>query len=41
MSPVFYISSLVMIAAIVANGFIKSRKKKIEQQNALQGLRQE
>ena len=41
MSPVFYISSLVMIAAIVANGFIKSRKKKIEQKNALQGLRQE
>ncbi len=30
MSPVFYIASLVMIIAIVANGIIKSRRKKDE-----------
>ena len=30
MSPIFYIASLIMILAIVANGIIKARKKKLE-----------
>ncbi|MBC7556570.1 MAG: DMT family transporter [Chryseobacterium sp.] len=30
MSPIFYIASLIMILAIVANGIIKAKKKKLE-----------
>ncbi|MBP7174198.1 MAG: EamA family transporter [Cloacibacterium sp.] len=41
MSPVFYIASLVMIVSIIANGLIKSHKKKKKQETALRGLRQD
>ena len=30
MSPIFYIASLIMILAIIANGIIKAKKKKLE-----------
>jgi drug/metabolite transporter (DMT)-like permease len=30
MSPIFYLASLIMILAIVANGIIKAKKKKLE-----------